>query len=195
PLDCALARRSPTIDTSRMPLSGYTDHMKIVLIGSPILRKKAQPIRKVTSELVHLAESMEGLMKPVGVGLAAPQVGLSQAFFIYDVGEGLHIVVNPQILDRKGSATDEEGCLSIPGVYAPVDRATEITLSYLDQRGKRRIHKYVDFEARVIQHEFDHLQGMLFVDRITDPSTISVQEGSPVGAALTQTIREKGQQL
>ena len=175
--------------------SGYTKRMKIVLIGSPILRKKAKPIRKVTSELVHLAESMEGLMKPAGVGLAAPQVGLSQAFFIYDVGEGLHIVVNPQILDRKGSATDEEGCLSIPGVYAPVDRATEITLSYLDQRGKRRIHRYVDFEARVIQHEFDHLQGMLFVDRITDPSTISVQEGSPVGAALTQTIREKGQQL
>ena len=169
--------------------------MKIVLIGSPILRKKAQPIRKVTSELVHLAESMEDLMKPIGVGLAAPQVGLSQAFFIYDVGEGLHLVVNPQILERKGSATDEEGCLSIPGVYAPIDRPTEITLSYLDHTGRRRIHKYINFEARVIQHEFDHLQGMLFVDRITDPSTISVQEGSPVGAALTQTIREKGQQL
>jgi len=104
-------------------------------------------------------------------------------------------VVNPQILERKGSATDEEGCLSIPGVYAPIDRPTEITLSYLDHTGRRRIHKYIDFEARVIQHEFDHLQGMLFVDRITDPSTISVQEGSPVGAALTQTIREKGQQL
>jgi peptide deformylase len=169
--------------------------MKIVLIGSPILRKKAKPIRKVTSEFVHLAESMEDLMKPTGVGLAAPQIGISQAFFIYDVGEGLHLVVNPQILERKGSATDEEGCLSIPGVYAPVDRATEITLSYLDQRGKRRIHRYVDFEARVIQHEFDHLEGMLFVDRITDPSAISVQEGSPVGAALTQTIRKKGQQL
>jgi len=178
-----------------MPPSGYTSYMKIVLIGSPILRKKAQPIRKVTRELVHLAAAMADLMKPTGVGLAAPQIGLGQAFFIYDVGEGLHLVVNPQILERKGSATDEEGCLSIPGVYAPIDRSTEITLSYLDRTGKRRIHKYIDFEARVIQHEFDHLQGMLFVDRITDPSTISVQEGSPVGAALTQTIREKGQQL
>jgi len=169
--------------------------MKIVLIGSPVLRKKAKPIRKMTSELVHLAESMEDLMKPTGVGLAAPQIGLSQAFFIYDVGEGLHLVANPQILERKGSATDEEGCLSIPGVYGPIERPTEITLSYLDHTGKRRIHKYVDFEARVIQHEFDHLQGMLFVDRITDPSTISVQEGSPVATALTHTIKEKGRLL
>jgi peptide deformylase len=178
-----------------MPPSGYTDHMKIVLIGSPVLRKKAKPIRKVTSELVLLAKSMEEFMKPRGVGLAAPQVGLGQAFFIYDVGEGLNLVVNPQILERKGFGTDEEGCLSIPGVYAPIDRATEITLSYLDHTGKRRIHKYVDFEARVIQHEVDHLQGMLFVDRITDPSTISVQEDSPVAAALTQTIEEKGHRL
>jgi peptide deformylase len=169
--------------------------MKIVLIGSPILRKKAQPIRKMTRELVHLAKSMEDLMKPTGVGLAAPQIGLSQAFFIYNVGEGLHLVANPQILERKGSASAEEGCLSVPGVYAPIDRATEITLSYLDRTGKRRIHKFVDFEARVIQHEFDHLQGMLFVDRITDPSTISVQEGSPVAAVFTQTIEGKGQQL
>jgi peptide deformylase len=169
--------------------------MKIVLIGSPILRKKAQPIRKMTRELVHLAKSMEDLMKPTGVGLAAPQIGLSQAFFIYDVGEGLHLVANPQILERKGSATDEEGCLSIPGVYGPIERPTEITLSYLDHTGKRRIHKYVDFEARVIQHEFDHLQGMLFVDRITDPSTISVQEDSPVAAALTRTIEERGRRL
>ncbi|MBA4365604.1 MAG: peptide deformylase [Coprothermobacter sp.] len=178
-----------------MPLSGYTSHMKIVLIGSPVLRKKAKPIRKMTSELVHLAESMEDLMKPLGVGLAAPQVGLSQAFFIYDIGEGLHLVANPQILERKGSESAEEGCLSVPGVYAPIDRATEITLSYLDHTGKRRIHKFVDFEARVIQHEFDHLQGTLFVDRITDPSTISVQEGSPVAAALTQTIEGQGPQL
>src|SRR5450756_2926723 len=89
---------------------------------------------------------MEDLMKPIGVGLAAPQIGLVQAFFIYDVGEGLHLVVNPQSLERKGLATDEEGCLSIPGVYAPIDRPTEITLSYLDHTGKRRIHKYVDLK-------------------------------------------------
>ena len=169
--------------------------MKIVLIGSPILRKKAQPIRKVTSELVQLAESMEDLMKPTGVGLAGPQVGLGQAFFIYDVGDGLHLVVNPQILEHKGLATDEEGCLSIPGVWAPIDRPAQIVLSYLDHAGKRRIHKFAGFEARVIQHEFDHLQGMLFVDRITDPSTISVQEGSPVAEALTQTIEARGRKL
>ncbi len=169
--------------------------MKIVLIGSPVLRKKAKPIRKVTSELVQLAESMEDLMKPTGVGLAAPQVGLGQAFFIYDVGEGLRLVVNPQILEHKGLATDEEGCLSIPGVWAPIDRPAEITLSYLDHTGKRRIHKFVGLEARVIQHEFDHLEGMLFVDRITDPSTISMQEGSPVAEALTRTIETRGQKL
>jgi peptide deformylase len=138
---------------------------------------------------------MEEFMKPTGVGLAAPQIGISEAFFIYDIGDGLHLVVNPQILERKGSVSGEEGCLSIPGVYAPIERAEEITLSYLDHTGKRRVHKFVDFEARVIQHEYDHLQGTLFVDRITDPSTISLQEGSPVAEVLTQAMKEKGQQL
>src|SRR5450756_3177203 len=133
-----------------MPSSAYTNHMKIMLIGSPILRKKAKPIRKVTSELVHLAESMEDLMKPIGVGLAAPQIGLVQAFFIYDVGEGLHLVVNPQILERKGLATDEEGCLSIPGVYAPIDRPTEITLSYLDHTGTV---SYTHLRAHETRHD------------------------------------------
>ncbi|MGB9666251.1 MAG: peptide deformylase [Candidatus Cryosericum sp.] len=169
--------------------------MKIVVIGSPVLRKKAKPIRKVTSDLVHLASSMEEFMKPTGVGLAAPQIGISEAFFIYDIGEGLHLVVNPQILERKGSAVAEEGCLSIPGVYAPIERPDQITLSYLDHTGKRRVRKFTDFEARVIQHEYDHLQGTLFVDLITDPSTISLQEGSPVADALTQAMGEKAQQL
>ncbi len=169
--------------------------MKIVLIGNPILRKKARAVHKVTSQFIELAESMENLMKPTGAGLAAPQVGISEAFFIYDIGEGLRLVVNPQILERKGSASDEEGCLSIPGVWASIDRATEITLSFLDHSGKRRIRKYTDFEARVIQHEFDHLQGTLFVDRIADPSAISIQEGSPVAEALAQTIEARERQL
>ncbi len=178
-----------------MQPSAYTDRMQIVVIGSPVLRKKAKPIRKVTSEIVHLASSMEAFMKPAGVGLAAPQIGISEAFFIYDIGDGLHLVINPQILERKGAVSGEEGCLSIPGVYAPIERAEEVTLSYLDHTGKRRVHKYVDFEARVIQHEYDHLQGTLFVDRITDPSTISLQEGSPIAEVLTQAMKEKGQQL
>ncbi|MHB8071270.1 MAG: peptide deformylase [Candidatus Cryosericum sp.] len=169
--------------------------MKIVLIGNPVLRKKAKAVHKVTKQLVEFAESMEELMKPTGVGLAAPQVGVSEAFFIYDVGDGLNLVVNPQILERKGSASDEEGCLSVPGVWAPIERATEITMSFLDHTGKRRIRKYTDFEARVIQHEYDHLQGKLFVDRIADPSTISVQEGSPVAEVLAQTIDTREHQL
>jgi len=163
--------------------------MKIIVIGSPILRKKAQPVRKVTHDLVKLAGSMESIMKPTGVGLAAPQIGLSQAFFIYDVGEGLRLIVNPQILERKGSASDEEGCLSIPGIWAPVERATEITLSYLDHSGKRRIRKFTDYEARVIQHESDHLEGVLFVDLIKDPTKISIQDGSPVAEIFSQKLR------
>ncbi len=154
--------------------------MKIVLIGNPILRKKAQPVHKVTRELVALATEMEKIMKPTGVGLAAPQIGLNQAFFIYDVGDGLRLIVNPQILEKKGSASGEEGCLSIPGIWAFVDRATEIKLSYLDQSGKRRVRTFKDYEARVIQHEFDHLEGVLFIDHVQDTSKISIQEDSPV---------------
>ena len=169
--------------------------MRIVMIGNPVLRKKARAVHKVTSELVEFADSMEALMRPTGVGLAAPQVGRSEAFFIYDVGDGLRLIVNPQILERKGAASDEEGCLSVPGVWAPIERATEITLSFLDRSGHRRVRKYADFEARVIQHEYDHLQGVLFVDRITDPATISVQEDSPVVEALAQTVETRERQL
>ena len=165
--------------------------MKIVLIGSPVLRKKAKPIRKMTGDFVDLAMSMEALMKPNGVGLAGPQVGLELAFFIYDVGDGLRLVANPQILDHKGTATNEEGCLSIPGIWAPIERAEHITLSYLDRSGKRRIREFSGLEARVIQHETDHLQGRLFIDRITDPSTITVEEGSPVAEILAQTIEAR----
>ncbi|HNW84275.1 MAG: peptide deformylase [Candidatus Cryosericum sp.] len=165
--------------------------MKIVLIGSPVLRKKAKPIRKMTGDFVDLAMSMEALMKPNGVGLAGPQVGLELAFFIYDVGDGLRLVANPQILDHKGTATNEEGCLSIPGIWAPIERAEQITLSYLDRSGKRRIREFSGLEARVIQHETDHLQGKLFIDHIADPSTITVEEGSPVAEILAQTIEAR----
>jgi len=130
-------------------------------------------------------------MKPNGVGLAGPQVGLEMAFFIYDVGDGLRLVANPQILDHKGTTTNEEGCLSIPGIWAPVERAEQITLSYLDRSGKRRIREFSGLEARVIQHETDHLQGKLFIDHITDPSTITVEESSPVAAILAQTIEAR----
>ena len=131
--------------------------MKIVLIGSPVLRKKAKPIRKLTGDFADLAASMEALMKPNGVGLAGPQVGLELAFFIYDVGDGLRLVANPQILDHKGTATNEEGCLSIPGIWAPIERAEHITLSYLDRSGKRRIREFSGLEARVILQVHDEL--------------------------------------
>ena len=166
--------------------------MKIVLMGNPVLRRKAKPVRRVTAELVRVASLMEDFMQPNGVGLAAPQIGISDRFFVYDVGEGVHLVVNPQILERRGEAVDEEGCLSIPGIWAPVQRAAGITLSFLDHDGKRHIKSFEDLEARVIQHEYDHLEGRLFVDYVEDPSTIRVQDDSPVAVELVHALEFRG---
>ena len=138
------------------------------MIGNPVLRKKARAVHKVTSELVEFADSMEALMRPTGVGLAAPQVGRSEAFFIYDVGDGLRLIVNPQILERKGAASDEEGCLSVPDFTGNVERRSALGVRYLTIDGGEAELETSGFEAVVLQHEIDHLDGVLFLDRIAN---------------------------
>ena len=147
-------------------------HPEIVKIGDPVLRKVAAPIEKIDAKTRTLIDFMEKTMrKASGLGLAAPQVGYSVRLFIYDNGDGLKVLINPVISGERGEQIEpSEGCLSIPGLRGDVVRASELRVKAFDRHGKPFSIKAKDLEARVIQHELDHLNGILFIDR-ADPDT------------------------
>ena len=141
--------------------------------GDPVLRKKAEPIAASPAEIQDLVASMFDCMyREAGVGLAAPQVGISSRVFVVDVtpggGERLRrAFVNPVIVERSGTSVAEEGCLSIPGVRADVKRAARIVVEASDESGTPFRLDAEGLVARAIQHETDHLDGVLFVDRLS----------------------------
>lgn len=151
---------------------------EIVKLGTPVLRQMAQPIARITPDIRSLAQSMmETMKKARGLGLAAPQVGSSVRLFIYDVGDGVRVVINPQIVDLSGEQLGPEGCLSIPGLIGDVPRANELRLKAFDLRGRAFTRKATELEARVIQHEYDHLDGVLFIDKAV-PETLEWSWGA-----------------
>jgi peptide deformylase len=148
--------------------------LPIYLYGQKVLRKRAQEVSKITPELTKLAEDMlETMYKSAGIGLAAPQIGHSIRLIVVDVtGEDEekrpYYMFNPVVTVKKGECVAEEGCLSVPGVWADVERPETITVEYLDKDGKPQVLKAADgLLARCIQHEIDHLEGVLFVDKIS----------------------------
>lgn len=154
----------------------------IRLYGDPVLRRRARPVQDF-SGIKKLAEDMlETMFEARGVGLAAPQIGLSQRFFVAveyaDEPEGeerplrdlvrqVHVVVNPVLLHREGEVEGLEGCLSLPGLYAEdVPRAERIRVAFQDEEGRERVLELEGYMARVFQHEMDHLEGVLFFERL-----------------------------
>ena len=164
--------------------------MKIYVYGSPILRKKAAKITKVDKKLEKIIHDMFITMEnnePRGVGLAATQVGLLQAFFIYELEDDKGVVINPEIVEKRGETEkDEEGCLSVPGVYGIVERPTEIVVTYLDLNGKRHEEVISGLKARIFQHETDHLNGIIFTDYIDDIEKLEVEDGYELPEALVK---------
>ena len=144
--------------------------MRIVKLGSAVLREKALPVERVTDEIKALAaEMIETMHKEKGVGLAAPQVGKNIRMFVADSGSGAQVFINPQITGTSLDLVEmEEGCLSIPGFYEKVVRPESIRLQAQDESGRRRVVNASGYLARIIQHEYDHLEGVLFIDKI-DP--------------------------
>jgi len=139
--------------------------LKIKKFPDPVLRKKAKPVKAVSGEHAALLSKMARLMyESKGVGLAAPQVGVSEALIVVDAGSGLYKLVNPKILKKEGSQVNDEGCLSVPGVYIKVKRARKITVSALDETSKPVKFEAQDLLACAIQHEIDHLYGRIIVD-------------------------------
>ena len=141
--------------------------------SNPVLRKKTGRVPKVTKGILKLIKDMKATMEAAnGVGLAAPQVGASLRICLGQVNGKLTALINPEITRKsKEKEIDEEGCLSLPNIYLPISRSVEITVTYLDEKGKEQERKMSNFDARVVQHEVDHLDGILIVDYHTKADT------------------------
>lgn len=141
--------------------------LKVVTIGDPILREKAITVKNFNKNLSKLIDNMvETMVEYDGVGLAAPQVGIPKRVVVIDVGDGLIELINPEIIDTKGEQIGQEGCLSVPGKYAEVKRSKYAKVKAQDRTGKEFIVDGEDLLARAFLHEVDHLNGILFVDKI-----------------------------
>ena len=156
--------------------------LEIITSENPVLRRKAKKVSKITPRLQKLADDMVETMRAApGVGLAAPQVAVSERLFVAEIekseenpGSGkLYIVFNPEYVFRSDERADGvEGCLSIPGYAGEVSRHHKVVIKGLDRHGNRVRIEAEGWLARVFQHEMDHLDGVLFTDRISDPEKI-----------------------
>jgi len=144
-------------------MSGYT----IRVFGDPVLKQRAAEVTNVDGALVRLVDDMvETMYEAPGVGLAAPQVGVQKRLFVYDLHDGLgaRTLINPVISESRGEWEYEEGCLSVPGLYFPIVRPKEVHLTGYDLDGNEVSIEADEFEARVFQHELDHLDGKLLLE-------------------------------
>ena len=145
--------------------------MQIVTLGNELLRQKSEKIKKIDSEIADLAKKMfEILTKDKGVGLAGPQLGILKRIFVVHVqGDEERVFINPSILETSHKTEKfEEGCLSVPGIYADVIRSEAIKIQAWNEKGRPFTLEANGILARVIQHEYDHLEGILFLDRIPE---------------------------
>jgi peptide deformylase len=144
--------------------------LPIRMYPDPVLREPASAVTEVDDSVHKLVRDMSETMRAApGVGLAAPQIGVQRRVLVYDVAEeeeDLHVLINPEIVERFGEVIADEGCLSIPGLAFPLARAQKVTVRALGADGAQVEYEAEDLEARVIQHEVDHLDGVLFIDRL-----------------------------
>ncbi|AMA09924.1 MULTISPECIES: peptide deformylase [unclassified Picosynechococcus] len=159
-----------------------TPPLELHYLGDKVLRQKAKRIAKVDDEIRTLAKEMlQTMYSSQGIGLAAPQVGVNKRIIVIDTdpenpANAPLVLINPEIKKTgKQLCSMEEGCLSIPGVYLGVIRPDEIEVSYRDEQGKPKRIKASGLLSRVIQHEMDHLDGVMFVDRVENEIALSSQ--------------------
>ncbi len=160
------------------------------------MRKPAEKVKHFDEELRRLVAKMFKAMyeggETGGVGLAAPQIGVSKTVLVYDIGRS-GTMVNPRIIAHsEETEVGEEGCLSVPGVYGPVERYQWIVVEYRDINGKYKKEKFSGFDARVIQHEIDHLNGILFVDKVVDWSSVDIKPFAFKYKSVVKLLEEKG---
>lgn len=140
--------------------------LEVLKAGHPVLKQVAQPVDHVNKKMRAFIEDMaETMYKTDGVGLAAPQVGVSKCIIVVDDGNGLQALINPQIIKGEGSQWGPEGCLSVPGYFGDVERYEKVTVTAIDPNNKKLRIEAEGFLARIFQHEIDHLEGHLFIEK------------------------------
>ena len=153
--------------------------LKVLKSGNPLLRRKSKPVGKIDKKILSLISNMEETLAtqkdPEGVGLAAPQVGKLLRIFISDETQSgvFGVFINPEIVSTSKSTVKQnkktqtlEGCLSVPHYYGPLVRAKSVVLKFTDKTGKVHKEKFTGFAAQIVQHEVDHLNGILFIDHM-----------------------------
>jgi len=153
--------------------------MEIVYYPDPVLQKRAQPVDAAQEGLREfVAEMLIAMKEANGVGLAAPQVGRSWRLFVASDSaepEDAIVCINPELRAFGPSVTMEEGCLSLPGLNAPIARPEKVELTWTDLSGERQTAEFGELMARILQHEFDHLEGVLFFERMTPADRVRVK--------------------
>ena len=148
------------------------EKLRLHVYGDSVLRKKAEPVKRFDGEIKDLVVQMRRIMREnSGVGLAAPQAGVSLRVAVFEIPREDEsplefVLINPEILERGGDIEFEEGCLSVPGVFERVNRAQRVVVRGSDEHGEERVFEAEGLVARAVQHEIDHLDGILFVDRV-----------------------------
>lgn len=157
--------------------------LQIIHYPHPTLRHVSKPLKRVDAELRSMiAEMFELMYDANGIGLAANQVDLPYRMFVLnltgdpDVKEAEQVFINPVLTHRKGSAVHEEGCLSLPKLYADVRRAETVTVTAYDLSGVETTYEAKDLFSRAVQHETDHLDGVLFIDRLSDGAKLEIKD-------------------
>lgn len=147
------------------------------MLGDPVLRKKAKEVSQIDEHVLSLIKDMfEVMYANDGVGLAAPQLGVPLRIIVVDDGKP-RAMINPQIVYRsEEKVVGEEGCLSVPEIFENVERSKEVIVKYKDENGIDQEEKFVDYSARIVQHEYDHLDGVLFIDLIPAERRVAIRE-------------------
>ena len=143
--------------------------MPIRFYGDPVLTQATLDVTEIDGRIASLAETMiETMYEAPGVGLAANQIGVQKRIFVYDPGDGAKVVINPSIVESDGEYAYEEGCLSVPGLSWEIVRPNRVHLIGRDLEGNELSIEAEEFEGRIFQHELDHLDGILLVERLDD---------------------------
>lgn len=150
----------------------------IVTEGDEILRKKCREVSEITDRIkLTLEDMLETMRSQYGVGIAAPQVGVMRRMFIAEPEPGrVYYMINPVILEQSGSQIDDEGCLSVPGMIGTVERPDYIKMEAMDINGEKKVYEFYDFDARVMCHEYDHLEGILYIDKASNIRNAAEEE-------------------
>ena len=156
------------VDTKTIGGTVVMSIKEIITYPDPVLREKSEPVEKIDKDIKQLIEDMtETMYASRGIGLAAIQIGVLRRVILVNVGEGLVVLVNPKILEDEGETQMEEGCLCLPGVMVEVKRSEKVKVKGLNRKGEEIVIHAEGLLARALQHEIDHLKGVLIIDKIS----------------------------